>query len=130
MIWSGITIVSFTVASVSGDRQTEQGVGTLTRVVTALRVLQAILIVVGIAIAAIPLVALLDLVNGGTGLGLCLGGLGGCSGSYFTGLELLAVLTLALFVVVSGIALCDRLLRRLASRYDEHSQSDAGESWQ
>jgi hypothetical protein len=96
-------------------------------VVTAVRVVQAILIVIGIAIAAVPLVALLDLVNGGTGLGLCAGGLGGCRGSYFTGLELLALLTLGLFAVVAGIALCDRLLRRLTARYDTYGPPDAGE---
>lgn len=110
-----------------GDRQTGEGVGTLSPVVTALRVFQAILIVIGIAIAAVPLLVLLDLVNGGTGLGLCVGGLGGCSGSYFTGLELLAILTFALFLVVSGIAVCDRLLRRLASRYNGYEPTDAGE---
>lgn len=97
---------------------------------TALRVVQAILIVVAIAIAAVPLIALLDLVNGGTGLGLCVGGLGGCSGSYFTGLELLALLTLALFLVVAGIALCDRLLRRLTSRYDSYPAPNGGERGQ
>ncbi len=66
-----------------------------------------------VAIAAVPLLVLVDLVGGGTGYGLCPGGLDACDKPYSTGAELAVLLAVALFVLVLGIRLLMRLARRL-----------------
>lgn len=68
------------------------------------------LIAVTVVVAALPAVVLVDLVSGGTGLGLCPDGLGRCTTSAFTMFELLILLALALALLGSGIAVCLRLL--------------------
>lgn len=70
-----------------------------------------VLIAIGVLVAALPTIVLVDLVAGGTGLGLCPTGLGTCSTSVFTVVELLGILALAMAVVGGGIALCMRTLR-------------------
>jgi hypothetical protein len=50
-------------------------------------------------VALLPLVVLLDLAGGGTGLGLCEGGLANCRTSYFDGPELLGILVLVLLLL-------------------------------
>lgn len=50
-------------------------------------------------VALLPLVVLLDLAGGGTGLGLCEGGLARCRTSYFDGPELLGILVLVLLLL-------------------------------
>lgn len=74
----------------------------------ALGVLIALLAV----LAALPAVVLIDLVTGGTGLGLCTDGLSSCSTSIYTVSELLIVLLGLVAIVGAGVALCVRLLRR------------------
>lgn len=66
-----------------------------------------------VAIAAVPLLVLVDLVGGGTGYGLCPGGIDACDTPYSTGAELAVLLAVALFVLVLGIRLLMRLARRL-----------------
>ena len=66
-----------------------------------------------VAIAAVPLLVLVDLVGGGTGYGLCPGGLDACDNPYSTGAELAVLLAVALFVLVLGIRLLMRLARKL-----------------
>ena len=71
------------------------------------------LVVVAIAIGIVPILVLIDLLDGGTGWGLCPGGLEACAKPYSTGAELIIILSLALFLTVAGIRLLLRLARRL-----------------
>lgn len=72
-----------------------------------------LLVLVAIAIGIVPVLVLIDLLDGGTGWGLCPGGLEACEKPYSTGPELIILLTLALFATVLGIRLLVRLARRL-----------------
>ena len=71
------------------------------------------LVLAAIAIATVPILVLIDLLQGGTGWGLCPSGLSSCEKPYSTGAELLVVLTLALFGTVLGIRLLVRLARNM-----------------
>lgn len=72
-----------------------------------------ILIVAAVAIGVVPILVLIDLLDGGTGWGLCPNGLELCDRPYSTGAELIVILTFALFMVVFGIRMLVRLARRL-----------------
>jgi hypothetical protein len=72
-----------------------------------------VLVVVAIAIGIVPVLVLIDLLDGGTGWGLCPGGIELCDKPYSTGAELIIILTLGLFLAVAGIRLLVRLSRRL-----------------
>lgn len=76
-----------------------------------------ILVLVAIALGIVPILVLIDLLGGGTGWGLCPGGIELCDKPYSTGAELVIFLTIGLFLTVAGI----RLLVRLARRLDEDS---------
>ena len=71
------------------------------------------LVVVAVGIGIIPILVLIDLLNGGTGWGLCPGGIELCEKPYSTGAELIIILTIGLFLTVLGIRLLLRLARRL-----------------
>jgi hypothetical protein len=68
-----------------------------------------------IGLAIVPILVLIDLLDGGSGWGLCPAGLGACRNPYTTGAEFLLFLTLGLFAIVVGIRLLMRLARRLQS---------------
>lgn len=72
-----------------------------------------VLVVAAAAIGVVPILVLIDLLDGGTGWGLCPGGLEFCDRPYSTGAELIVILTFALFAVVFGIRMLVRLARRL-----------------
>ncbi len=72
-----------------------------------------VLMIAAVAIGTVPILVLIDLLDGGTGFGLCPGGLEACDKPYSTGAELVIILTLALFLTVLGIRLLMRLARRL-----------------
>ena len=72
-----------------------------------------LLVVLAVAIGVVPILVLIDLLDGGTGYGLCPGGLEFCDKPYSTGAELVIVLTIALFLTVWGIRMLMRLSRRL-----------------
>lgn len=72
-----------------------------------------LLVVAAVAIGVVPVLVLIDLLDGGTGWGLCPGGLEVCDKPYSTGAELLIILSLALFLVLAGIRGLMRLARRL-----------------
>lgn len=76
------------------------------------RFLLGVLVATGVLLLALPAAVLIDLVSGGTGLGLCSNGLGTCSTSVFTISELVVVLGLAGILVGGGIAWCLRTLRK------------------
>lgn len=72
-----------------------------------------LLVVLAVAIGVVPIFILIDLLDGGTGYGLCPGGLEFCDKPYSTGAELVIVLSIALFLTVWGIRMLMRLARRL-----------------
>jgi len=72
-----------------------------------------VLVVLAVAIGIVPILVLIDLLDGGTGWGLCPGGIEVCDKPYSTGAELIVILTLALFLTVLGIRLLVKLARRL-----------------
>lgn len=80
------------------------------------RFLLGMLIAGTVVVAAIPAVALIDLVSGGTGLGLCPDGLGRCATSPFTLAELMILLGVAMVVLGGGIAICLRILSKDGAR--------------
>ncbi len=81
-----------------------------------LRFALGVLIALGVVVVLVPAVVLIDLVAGGTGLGLCPNGLGTCDTSVFTISELAMILGVATGVVGAGIAVCVRSLRALERR--------------
>lgn len=83
------------------------------RVLIAWRVILGALILAAAAVAVVPLLVLVDLTTGGTGWGLCPAGLEACSNSYFAGPELFVLLIVVLFVLLGGIAICIKRLRKL-----------------
>jgi hypothetical protein len=74
-----------------------------------------VLSLTAIGIALVPILVLIDLLDGGTGWGLCPSGLQACQNPYTAGAEFAVFLVLGLFVTVMGIRLLMRLARRLRS---------------
>ncbi len=70
-----------------------------------------------VAIAAVPIFVLIDLLGGGTGYGLCPAGLELCDRPYSTAAEMGILLTALLF----GLVLLIRLLVRIARRLQDES---------
>jgi hypothetical protein len=86
--------------------------GTMTLVRIVLGILLALLVMV----VAVPGAILIDLVSGGTGMGLCIDGLGTCTTGVFAGAELLIIMSGIIAVLAALIAGSVRLLRWLARR--------------
>jgi len=68
-------------------------------------------------VVAIPAVALFDLVFGGSGLGLCPGGLAVCETSLFTVLELALILVVLVATLAFGVVACVRALARSQAQH-------------
>jgi len=83
---------------------------------SVVRFVLGVLIAIGVLVVSIPAVVLVDLVAGGTGLGLCPTGLGACSTSIYTFSELLVMLGVSLAVIGGGIAWCLRFLHTRGSK--------------
>ncbi len=79
--------------------------------VVVFRIVLGVLLVVVAAVLVVPLLVVFDLVSGGTAFGLCPTGLRFCQPGYFTGVELLGVLLIVLFVAIAGIGLSARGIR-------------------
>lgn len=92
------------------------------------RLVRAVLIVAAVALAAVPLFVLFDLARGGTGYGLCPGGVSSCRNPYTAAPELSSLLTLGLIVVLGGLRIVNRTLIRLSRprppRPDDESYPD------
>ena len=72
-------------------------------------------------LAAVPLIILLDLANGGTGWGICPEGLAGCRASFFSGPRLALILSLAVIGLLALVRGLVWVTARRASRRDvEH----------
>jgi hypothetical protein len=74
-----------------------------------IRISILLLIVAALGIAVVPLLVMLDLLQGGSGFGLCPGGIEACDVPYTTPFEFLVILTIAMFLVVLMIRLIVRL---------------------
>ncbi len=72
-----------------------------------------LLVVAAVLIGMVPILVLIDLLDGGSGWGLCPAGIELCERPYTTGAEMLIVLGLVLFLIVLGIRLLMRLARHL-----------------
>ena len=97
---------------------------TLHRVVVLLRIIIGILAAVVAAVLAVPLLIAFDLVDGGDAFGLCPLGLRGCNPGYFTGIELLGILMLVLFVAIAGIGLCARGIRHFQPQTNDYTVTE------
>jgi len=84
--------------------------------VTWLRILLGVLLVAALTVAVVPLLVLLNLAGGGTGYGLCPHGLESCGVGFTDGLELLLLLTLALFGLLGAIRVVARGIRHVQRR--------------
>lgn len=84
--------------------------------VTAIRILVLLLALIALGILLIPVLVLVDLVSGGTGYGLCSGGIENCDLPYSAGAEMLILVAIAMFVVLMVIRLLMRLARRLQAQ--------------
>lgn len=74
-----------------------------------LQLIVAILVLGALAIAALPLFMMIDLASGGTGFGICSGGITGCEVGYLRGLELSVILFAGLFAIVAAFRTALRL---------------------
>ncbi|HEY7704795.1 MAG TPA: hypothetical protein VID03_08220 [Acidimicrobiia bacterium] len=81
-----------------------------------LRLLLIVLVLVAVLVAAVPILVLLDLLQGGTGYGLCPGGLESCRNPMTATGELIVILTVALLLVVAMIRAAVKLARQLEAR--------------
>lgn len=77
-----------------------------------IRLIRLILILAAVALAAFPLLVLLDLASGSDGYGLCPGGVRTCRNPYSAAPELSSVLTAALLVILGGFRITNHLSRR------------------
>jgi hypothetical protein len=74
-----------------------------------------VLSALAIGIAIVPILMLIDLLDGGTGWGLCPAGLEACANPYTTAAEFAVMLTLGFLATVIGIRLLMRLARHIRS---------------
>ncbi|HLF60258.1 MAG TPA: hypothetical protein VI980_03660 [Acidimicrobiia bacterium] len=74
-----------------------------------------VLSALAIGIAVVPILVLIDLLDGGTGWGLCPAGLEACANPYTTAAEFAVMLTLGFLATVIGIRLLMRLARHIRS---------------
>ena len=81
-----------------------------------LRVFSALVVLAIIAVAAVPLLVLVDLLGDGGGFGICPNGLTSCRTSYFHGPELGVALIVAIFVLVFLLRLSFQIQRLLERR--------------
>lgn len=72
-----------------------------------------LLVVAAVAIGIVPILVIIDLLDGGTGWGLCPNGIESCDRPYSTGAEMIIILAIGLFLAVLGIRMLMRLARRL-----------------
>jgi hypothetical protein len=74
-----------------------------------------VLSALAIGIAIVPILVMIDLLDGGTGWGLCPAGLEACANPYTTAAEFAVMLTLGFLATVIGIRLLMRLARHIRS---------------
>lgn len=94
---------------------TESGYRFVVVPVFVIRLGVVLLSATAIGIALVPILVLIDLLDGGTGWGLCPNGIEACENPYTTAAEFAVLLTLGLLLSVLGIRLLMKLARRLRS---------------
>ncbi len=77
-----------------------------------------ILAVIGVVIAALPMLILIDLARGGPGYGVCPDGIENCPRPFSAGPELIIILVVALALVILAIRLLMRVARVQGRRDD------------
>ncbi len=87
----------------------------------AVRIVIGIVIASIVVVALVPMVALVDLAGGGDGLGLCPEGIRSCETSYFEGPELLAILTIMLFLLLMILRTAFHVRRLVEERHLERA---------
>lgn len=90
-----------------------------------LRTVAILITLAVIAVATVPLLVVADLIGGGDGWGLCVDGLGSCRTSYFSGLELAAILAAILFVLAALLRFVHRLQRLTTLREERRVSGPA-----
>jgi hypothetical protein len=80
------------------------------------RIILGVLLALLVLVVAVPGAILVDLVSGGTGMGLCAEGLGACTTGVFAGTELLIMLTATIAILAALIAGTVRLMRWMSNR--------------
>ena len=93
---------------------------------TAVRIVIGVVIASIVVVALVPMVALVDLAGGGDGLGLCPEGIGSCETSYFEGPELLAILTILLFLLLMILRTAFHVRRLVEARQLEGALDPVG----
>ena len=78
-----------------------------------IRLAIVVLVLAAVGIAVVPILVMVDLLQGGSGWGLCPGGLEACDNPYTTPFEFLIILALGLFLVILAIRMVMRLSRKL-----------------
>ena len=81
--------------------------------VLLIRIAGLLMALAAVGIAAVPLLVLVDLLAGGSGYGLCPGGIEACHRPYSAGAELVLLMSGILFALVLGFRILMRLARRL-----------------
>ncbi len=70
------------------------------------------LTIIAVGLASFPLLVMLDLAEGGTGFGLCPGGVTTCRNPYTAAPELTLALSVGLFLVLSAFRVVTHIERR------------------
>jgi succinate dehydrogenase/fumarate reductase cytochrome b subunit len=68
---------------------------------------------IGVVVALVPMLVLVDLAAGGTGFGVCPDGIENCPRPYSAGAEMIIALTIVLFAVILGIRVLMKIARRV-----------------
>lgn len=89
---------------------------------TGVRIVIGVVITAIVAVALVPMLALVDLAGGGDGMGLCPDGLSSCRTSFFDGPELLAVLVVVLFLLLMMLRAAFHVRRMVEDRMKERVQ--------
>jgi len=78
----------------------------------AIRVVLGALIAILVVVLLVPAIVLMDLITGGSGLGLCSDGLGSCDTPFYTLVELMLGFAIVVFALGFGVTACLRALGR------------------
>ena len=84
--------------------------------VVFLKTVRGLLILAALAIAVVPPAALIDLLTGGTGYGLCENGLAGCDSAFLDGPAMALRVFIGLFLVTVGVRVVSRIIARVEKR--------------
>ena len=84
--------------------------------IALLKGLRGLLILVALLLAVVPPAMLVDLLTGGTGYGLCEGGLMGCDTAFSAGPALAVRICLGLLLVTVGVRMISRVISRIEKR--------------